>query len=322
MASTMHISPGHNLPDNDSIINSISQVISERVSEWCGENISLASLLPEKLTFRNSFFLRFQLLGFENTTRALLVKIPREQDMVSLEQAVSNQELKEMTKSEFDMLIEVYDVVSKLKSTAFTAIRPLFYLPQWNAIVMEELPSRTLEDLAFDLRTRLKLQPEWGQFKDALYLTGQWMRMYHETLGSWQLAPLKIDDLILEIDQKINLLEPSVIRRVDWNELRAQFRRILDNLRGLSVPYVNLHGDLFLTNVVITPDNRVAVIDLTRMSWGPIYSDLSSVIIELVEQRLKLSSFGFIVREPTILDFITRQDKQCLYADRIGRAKS
>ncbi|MBC8507076.1 MAG: phosphotransferase [Anaerolineales bacterium] len=300
----MHIAirtdDNHHHLDDENIIVSISQEVARRVPEWYGSNISLESEIPQKCKYPNSFFLRYQLIGFKKNPRALLVKIPREKHVSSLAKAIVNHELGEMAEREFALLVDVSYFVNKLKKLSYAAIRPLCYLDRWNAIVMEELPSRTLENLAFDLRTRFRINPEWNLFKDSLCITGRWMRIYHEVLGDWQFAPLDVDALILEIEQKINILMMAQPRFTDWEEIQTKFRQILENLRGLLVPHVNLHGDLFFTNVLITADQRVAVIDLARDMRGPIYTDLSSMIIELVEQRLKVSSIGFVINQPTI----------------------
>ena len=71
---------------------------------------------------------------------------------------------------------------------------------------------------------------------------------------------------------------------------------MLDRLNGMIVPHVKLHGDLFFQNVIVTPDLRVALLDLNHQRWGPIYYDLATLITELLEQRLKLNNFGFLMR--------------------------
>ena len=115
---------------------------------------------------------------------------------------------------------------------------------------------------------------------------------------------------------------------VDLNAIRESFKKILLHLDGSMVPHVQLHGDLFFQNVIVTPDLRVSFLDLNRQQWGPIYSDLSTLITELVEQKLKLSSFGFLMRrarlrafEKTILDGYSSRDIDdaaiiCIYCAR------
>ena len=296
----MQISVEHDRSPEQGVIEDISREISRQVSEWCGVHASLESPFPMKLIYPNSFLLRYQLLGHDCPAKTLIVKIPHEQGMQFIDQAISKPELREVAKGEFDMLVSVYDVVSKLKIEQFKAIRPLAFYPQWNAVVMEELSAKTLEKLAFNLRTRLQLQPEWGQFTNAISLASRWVRMYHETFGEWRVEPLDTDRLIVELHRKIQFLRPYVGHKVDLESLQDQFECAIMNIRGLSVPHVYLHGDFYFTNIMVTPEGRVAVIDLERRYWGPIYNDLSSLVTELVDQRLKLSSLGFLTRDSVL----------------------
>jgi len=279
------------------LIRRISEEIYARGEDWFGGHAKIKKTSPRITRLKNSFFLRYELSGNGIKLGTILVKIPREPGMEYLVQAViPKQELVDRSISEFEMLEEVFNVVMKLKILALTAIRPLFYYPQWNAIVMEELPSRSLEDYGNDLATRLGIRPRTRLFEEALYRTGQWLRMYHETLGRWRLEPFQANEVFQSVTQLIDQLDEMVENQIDFGVIHEQFTSILNQLNGFVVPHVKLHGDLFFQNVIVTPDLRVALLDLNSQNWGPIYSDLSTLITELIEQKLKLSSFGFLMR--------------------------
>jgi len=143
--------------------------------------------------------------------------------MKYISQAVSPEKwLIDRTMREFEVLEEVFDVVMKLKILALTAIRPLFYYPQWNAIVMEELPSRILEEMISDFSTRVGIGSKHQIFLEALYRTGQWLRMYHEALGDMRLEPFNANEMLEDVnnmlDTKANLVGNQLDLRTILNE--------------------------------------------------------------------------------------------------------
>ncbi len=285
------------LEKDQELIAKISKEVSKGLPSWGGKASSLASLEPEVIKFPASFFLRYPTAKSNDSGSTILVKIPREENVDSIAQAASpGKQLADRTNNEFMLLREVAWLVNKLKIKELTAIEPLFYFPEWNAIVMEELPSKSLEELAFDLRTRFSVPKYFKLFEDSLYRGGQWLRVFHQGLGGWKMEPFDAQDFIKKINRKINQLAPLVSDQVDLAPLHSKFLRLIESLDGVEVPHVNLHGDYFFKNILVTPDGRVAVIDLYLQKWGTIFEDLATMITEIMEQKIKFSSLGFLVR--------------------------
>ena len=166
------------LEKDQELIAKISKEVSKGLPSWGGKASSLASLEPEVIKFPASFFLRYPTAKSNDSGSTILVKIPREENVDSIAQAASpGKQLADRTNNEFMLLREVAWLVNKLKIKELTAIEPLFYFPEWNAIVMEELPSKSLEELAFDLRTRFSVPKYFKLFEDSLYRGGQWLRV-------------------------------------------------------------------------------------------------------------------------------------------------
>ncbi len=284
------------------LVHKISAEVSWGLPSWGGGVSSLATLEPEVLKYRASFFLRYPSAEFENGDSTILVKIPREHSMASIAEAVSSgEQLADRAFNEFRLLKEIDWLVKKLKLTELAAVQPLFYLPEWNAIVMEELPSQSLEEIANDLRTRMSIPGHFQLFEDTLCRAGQWLRVFHEVLGGWELQAFDGDDFLGKVDRKINQLAPLVGSQLDLASLRSRFAKQLELIDGVDIPHVQLHGDYFFKNILVTADRRVAGIDLYLQKWGPIYRDLSTLLTEIIEQKLKFTSLGFFVRRQNLI---------------------
>ena len=107
--------------------------------------------------------------------------------------------------------------------------------------------------------------------------------------------------MLQEVQRKLGELDTLLEGHAEVDALFAEFTALAEVVNGCEVRYAQLHGDFYLKNILVTPDCKVAVVDFALQQWGPVYFDLAALAAELVEQKLKLGSWGFVMRRQAIM---------------------
>lgn len=263
--------------------------IVARLPEWF-DGATLAVSLPEVQVRQWSFFLRYPLRTADGKAGAVLVKIPREPGITTLGQAVAAAHLAPVTRQEYETL-QAMAAVFAGEGAPLGAIRPLVYLAEWNALVMEELPARPLKKLLLQPRMALGLPQDWQPFEAALASAGRWLRTFHEQLGERRTEPPGAWELRTEIERELGRLAP-----LDAAPLRVAFDRALVAVTQRPMPVATLHGDFNCANILVLRDGCVAALDPNDSKRGPIYLDLGTLVADLATRKVQVLSNGLFVR--------------------------
>ncbi len=232
--------------------------------------------------------------GLEITIR---IKIARNPDTPTLEHAIADEFLRQIGRREFTSLMAVYDLIQEDSNSNLCAIQVLGYLSDFNAIIMVELQSRNLKDMLFDLRMRVGIQKFRQRFYNAMADIGRFLRLYHDRIGQSRLEPFDGEQFRKLVATTINKVSHGR-DFLDLSKLQDSFSEVINQTDSQLIPNAALHRDFAFRNIVMTPDNRVAILDMdARLSWQrqPIYLDISRLIVDLVVQKVKILSFGFLV---------------------------
>lgn len=209
----------------------------------------------------------------------LLVKVPRWEGVRTLDGALAVGSQAD-TAAEFAALGAIADMVASGGDTGLVAAQPVVYVAPVNAIVLEWLD-------AVPLGSRLR-RPGSGAAAAAIVTrAGRWLRLFHERGG--------LDD------------HPFDSPGAGWRELAGSPRRrprTLEEAResvagmagrfaGRVVPTGTIHGDFSLSNVLVTVDGKVAVVDPNR-SRGAALSDPARLAAEILLGRTRLASMGLV----------------------------
>lgn len=198
---------------------------------------------------------------------ALIVKVPRWEEAPRLEDALAAGP-QDDTRAEFAALEAIHAAVEASGDPGLVAVRPVAYLPEVNAIVMERLASRSLgERLGF----------RRGDGADLFAAVGRWLDLYHG------LAPVHTGAPNPRDGSAAGFAGPMV----DLAGRLVAARRSLGERRVLGIT----HGDLTLGNILVTDDGRVAVIDPNRLA-GPLASDGARLLAEARVGRRQLRTLG------------------------------
>lgn len=282
--------------EDRAIITNITKKLESALVTWYGQGAILRSRHPSLRTYPVSFFLVYEICA-QGKTYGILVKIPRKREMQTLDEAIAASHTPEGaarlpdTQHEFAMLHAVQAMVKTMDTALFDAVRPLAYWSQWNALVMEELPSVSLETLVGRRAMRWGAQGAWKQFETIMARAGVWLRHFHDTEG--EITPVLFDSeaFSARIARKLSQF-PDPVRVM---HLQGVFDAVVHPLEGSMAQKAQVHNDFYLRNIVWTNMDKVAVFDLDRQVDDLVFHDLAMFITELIGQRAKLLKLGFLL---------------------------
>ncbi len=281
---------------NDPILAQLTADIVAGLPTWFGEGAMLASSPPAWRRLRQSFFVRYVAQKKDGVTVPLLVKIPRKSEIATLAQAVAATHLATPTQQEYDSLVAVAQVFNTGQDARFFAVQPFAYLAQWNAIVMEELPARSLTRFLMRARMALGLPRDWEFLEQALCRAGQWLRVFHERLGDARVQPLRETSLAADLVFELDRLAELSGRQNAFAPMRAACLRAAERLQAVAVPTATLHGDFNCNNTLVMADGRVGVIDTKRRRQGAVYVDLALLAMDPPLRKIQVVTQGAFFR--------------------------
>ncbi len=271
-----------------SIINSITSVVSESLSKWYGIQSRPEAGEPEIHSYRNSFMLRYPIQVPGSQQKHILVKIRRNPKMTSLHQAV-DADIHRNIPQEYHSLQKVYSHIGK-GDEDLGAIRPLLYLKQYFAIIMEEYPSRTLRQLLNRQRS-LHGSDSPYELSDAARKTGLWLHCFHHHVHSFTERPFTSEDILEEVKQYAKKIESNSHGRVRTHTILDAFAAKLRNIHVDRVAFSQSHTDMTCDNVLYSDDQRVCVIDI-KTREAPVYADLGLILVHPETLRPQIFSVG------------------------------
>lgn len=213
----------------------------------------------------------------------LLVKIPRWEDATDLAAALEAGPQAD-TEEEFRALETIAAAVASAGDPGLTAVVPVTYARAVNAIVTERLRAEPLHD-------RLGRR----QSSDAASLfrrVGRWLRVFHATSGQ--------DEVLLGSTEAAEVEEHS--RLGHGRALTESIAAVAAAARSLADRPVTvgvLHGDLSLRNILVTIDDRVAVVDPNRYR-GRLTADAAHLLTEARLGRRNLVTAGTLRRRAQV----------------------
>ena len=246
---------------------------------------------PEQMEW--SFHFEVHVRGWRSGEVTLLAKVPRWGEAPTLDAAVAAGP-QEATRLEFESLGRLHSAILDSGDPGLAAVEPVAFVEPVNAIVMTHLRSRPLQ-------ARLGLGKGGGDPAALFQRIGRWLRVLHDTLGAPEAAPgvfdaaAAVEDL-RETEQVVRRKGPSPRGLLTaLAGLRAKAADIDGAETGAGV----IHGDLSQGNVLVSPDERVALID-PNPAPGDIHLDAAHLLADVVARRSQLASLGML-RSPEVV---------------------
>ncbi|MBM3695450.1 MAG: aminoglycoside phosphotransferase family protein [Actinobacteria bacterium] len=206
--------------------------------------------------------------------RRLVVKIPRWEEAPTLEAALAAGP-QEGTRREYAALEAMAAAVAAAADPGLAAVAPVAYLAEINAVVTERLE-------AVPLASRLGRHPgSAGRGMVLLRRAGRALRLYHEAVagaapgrfdGAWRAAELEA--------RARRSMGAALLPAEAWARLAQEARR----RDGTPVAVGATHGDFSPANVLVTADDRVALLD-PNLVPGPLLEDAAKLLAALRTRR-------------------------------------
>lgn len=254
------------------IINDITGQIMQTLAAWYGSASELISSTPEILSYTNSFLLRYEVKTLADN-KTILVKIRRNPKMDSLVQAITAGEIHANIPDEYNTLKFVSERIGD-GHASFAAIRPLVYIEEYYAIVMEEFAARSIRQLLFEHRK----STEARELLSATRKAGGLLRFFHERVHAITDHPFSGSEFLSDVGTYAKRLEDYTRGRVNAQSILAAFGKKLAVKELQSMPFSAAHQDLTSDNVLYAKNGKVCLIDIKTKN-APIYSDLALLLV-------------------------------------------
>lgn len=273
----------------------LSEAIARLVPQAFGAGASLESWTPVRIDRRYSFMFRYWVKKPDESRHSILVKIPHQDWIKSMAEAIASDQVRGEIKQEFEVMQSIYRVIQNSKHPMLFAINPVGgYLVEFNAIVMEEVPLQMLKAYLSRYPIWADNMSAWIDFETKLNLAGEWLRIVHDAFQRNRIVKLDSLNVHQTVWIEINILEK--ITRVRMDDIHKSFQQLYELIKNMDVPVSSLHYDFHLGNIFVTPDGRVGALDPNWKDGGAIYEDLASLLIDPVTRRWQMLLQGLAFR--------------------------
>jgi hypothetical protein len=218
--------------------------------------------------------------------------------------------LKSESKADYDLLQALAGMIQKRGDSSagffsdreqafYCAIRPLMFIAELGAVVMEELEARPLRQRLLKIETAL--QPaQQNRLEHLFNHAGRWLRVYHEQLGSLHDGPFVSDQVYANFESAMAQIEAAGWFKLD--SVRAAVKRAREKFAAQQLPHGRLHWDFHCANILVTADERLGVLDF-RLIDAPVYVDIARLMTDLQTYRLQVLSYGWFLRAEVVARF-------------------
>ncbi|MDQ3857396.1 MAG: aminoglycoside phosphotransferase family protein [Actinomycetota bacterium] len=179
-----------------------------------------------------------------------------------------------------------------LADPRFGAVRPLDFVPEIDALVMEEAEGDQLWKL---LRRASRLHPLASvELDDVLRNAGAWLREFHRIRPAH--AVTTIHDgragFVALLTALTDYLGETLAEKAFFERVAAKTRILAEGTLVEPLP-LGLHfGDYGLTNVLVAPDARVTGMDMLANWCTPIYVDIAYFLTGIKTYRKQIATQG------------------------------
>ncbi len=281
-------------PTNQAVIASLTDFVTAQLPEWYGQDSKLDLSGVSLQVFPYSFFLSIPVM--RNADRqTLLAKIKRQPDVETLSEAVAIERLRKPARDEFEMTQKIWDAFVIENSHGCTAVRPVGYLEQWNAVVMEKVEGKALKELLLHPKTLFRLPSAKAELLELIASSARWLRVFHDRVSGMQEVPFLVDEIWMDVDESLERLERYSEERVNIEKYRIIFRKAMEEIAHLKIPVGIVHDDFHYSNILVEGSDRVCAIDNAGDYRTCAYVDLATLITDPQTRTLQIMTGGFYI---------------------------
>lgn len=276
---------------NQAVISSLASYLVPHITEWYGESAALDSESFTLRTYPYSFFIGFPVktsIGIQT----LLVKIHRKPQIGTLTDALTTERLRKLARNEYEISQVIWQAFAEENSPVCIPVHYLGFIEKWNALLMRQVEGRMLKKYLLRPSIALRNPRSLGQLQKYLLLSARWLNILHRRVSGLQVVPFPVENAQLLIEEVLSKLHERSNGQVDIKPFRAVLEQELEGMRDLHVPVGLLHADFHYSNILVTPDDRVCVLDYALNYYGPIYFDLATILIDPETRQVQILTDG------------------------------
>lgn len=274
---------------NEKFLSELRQAIFLNSSDWFGEHAAQVNF-EQIIERRYSFLIKVGVVFENNPDRRLIIKIPSMPGLENLREIPENEKLQREARAEFEILDRIYRRIQQSGHELLAAIRVYGHLPEFCAILMEELTFELLKTSITGYRAFFIGEKQWQIFLNSVRQSAIWLRLFHENNPVGKVTQLGNTDTLLEIERAIQRLE--VVSGLSQARMGEKLRTLYSKLVHTPIQQVALHNDFHLGNIFITSDQKIGSFDPNWQATGPNLIDIARILIDLETRRIQVLTFG------------------------------
>jgi hypothetical protein len=210
--------------------------------------------------------------------------------MRSLKAAIADSSLHANMLSEYHSLQTLYDFFGNAQSD-MGAVRPLIYLENWFALVMEEYESVSLRHLLSQWGTRSYRNDAIKTLQDAAKKAGRWLHSYHYEFRDCS-AVEPAGQIMGMVQSYVSKMKSVTRGRIDVDLINHMFADKMSLIAMKKLPVSQTHGDMTCDNILYSKEGQVCAIDV-KGKMDVTYSDLGLILIHPETFKLQIFTLGF-----------------------------
>jgi hypothetical protein len=280
---------------NRVVISSLANYLVPHITEWYGESAAMVSESITLRTYPYSFFIRFPVTTSMGT-QTLLVKIHRKPRIDTLTEALTTERLRKLARAEYEISQVIWQAFAEENSPDCMPVQYLGFIEKWNALVMRQVEGKMLKKYLLRPAIALRNPKALALLQKYLLLSAHWLNILHRRVSGLQIVPFPMENARLLMAEVLSKLQERSNGQVDIKPFRAALELELEDMRDLPVPLGLLHTDFHYSNILVTFDGRVCVLDYALNYHGPTYFDLATILIDPETREVQILTGGrFIV---------------------------
>lgn len=207
----------------------------------------------------------------------------------------------EMHLLQYSALVAIDDYFTSLNRKELGTIQVLDYLPDSQAVVMEESRDPKLQVL---LLKESRLRSPFGQHRltSAFQNVGKWLRMYHRMPKQEQVQVRHEhrEDYIEGVSKLTDFLASRLGDRSFFNQIALMLAGKARETLPETLPLGLGHGDYAPRNILVGANSRVTVLDTFAKWRTPVYEDIGYFLTGMKMTYPQVVSQGLVFSESQI----------------------
>jgi hypothetical protein len=270
---------------DQTIISEITQEIKNALPDWYGPKASLLTEIPERRDREFTIFLRYSVINEQGKHIPLILKMPRDYWMTTLEEIIASSHLSSFTRDEAAILQKIEQAVAASSNPDLCAIHVLAYLEGYAVTVMEEIAFNTYK------QTYLK-RPTLFQTNAFRHIqsAGEWLKLFHDSFS--QDRQNATDQLDVKSRTESLLAELENLLGAQPYSLAQMFNQKYAEIQSELHPLTTLHNDFHSSNIFINANGQIGGFDPNPGPPDSIYVDLARALTDCETQQSQVLSLG------------------------------